>query len=81
MFFLKGKCEQRKWQECQEAGEAARGNMVSWDSGVRLTDSGWQNSSLVVSDHILLNRCRDQKIRSIFAKILLVGFEGSPDVG
>lgn len=36
----------------------------------------WQ--SLVASDHLLLNRCQDQKAPSISAELLLEGCEGSP---
>lgn len=81
--FLEGKREQRKWQECQEAGEAAWGNTVSWDNGVSLPDSGWQNLVFGVwwyLDYLPLNRHQDQNIHSIFGKILLVGCEESPEV-
>lgn len=39
----------------------------------------WQ--SLVVSHHLLPNRCQDQKTPSIFAELLVEGFEGSPGQG
>lgn len=54
------------WAEemCQEAGEAA----ASWDSSVRLSESGLQNRSLVASDHLLLNRGQDGKYMSCLVK-------------